>query len=76
MSQDVENIVNAIPALHGASNVQALSGGITNHNYRVEVGDEVFVLRVAGENTTELGIDRGAGMPARQSPRPPASAPR
>ncbi|MBI5349302.1 MAG: phosphotransferase family protein, partial [Chloroflexi bacterium] len=36
----------------------ALSGGITNKNYRVEVDGESFVIRLGGANTEHLGIDR------------------
>ena len=40
-----------------------LEGGMTNRNYRVQVGDvgedvEIYVLRLAGRNTASLGIDR------------------
>lgn len=35
-----------------------LAGGITNQNYRVEVGGHSFVLRLSGANTDLLGIDR------------------
>lgn len=38
--------------------IEFLAGGITNHNYRVEVNDEFFVLRITGENTELLGINR------------------
>jgi thiamine kinase-like enzyme len=38
--------------------VAPLGGGITNHNYRVDVGSQAYVLRVAGENTDLLGINR------------------
>jgi thiamine kinase-like enzyme len=38
---------------------EVLGGGITNHNVKVEVGGETFVLRVAGKDTDLLGIDRG-----------------
>ncbi|HYM67388.1 MAG TPA: phosphotransferase, partial [Patescibacteria group bacterium] len=38
--------------------VEALHGGITNHNYRVEVDGGVFVLRMGGAKTELLGIDR------------------
>jgi thiamine kinase-like enzyme len=38
--------------------VAPLGGGITNHNFRVDVGGESFVLRLVGENTDLLGIDR------------------
>jgi len=35
-----------------------LLGGITNQNYRVDVGGESFVLRIGGKGTHLLGIDR------------------
>jgi len=38
--------------------VEVLGGGITNHNLKVEVDGEAFVLRVAGKDTGLLGIDR------------------
>jgi len=38
--------------------VERLGGGITNHNFKVTVGDEAFVLRLAGKDTALLGIDR------------------
>ncbi len=40
--------------------IAPLGGGITNRNFRVEVGDEAFVLRIGGEDTQLLGIDRSA----------------
>ena len=36
----------------------ALSGGITNRNYRVDLDGSSFVLRVGGNDTNLLGIDR------------------
>jgi thiamine kinase-like enzyme len=41
-----------------ATSVEPLGGGITNHNFRVEVDGEVLVLRVGGKDTELLGIDR------------------
>ena len=38
--------------------VVPLVGGITNANFRVDVGDEQVVLRVPGQHTDLLGIDR------------------
>jgi thiamine kinase-like enzyme len=38
--------------------VTALSGGITNHNFRVDVDGASFVLRMGGADTHLLGIDR------------------
>jgi thiamine kinase-like enzyme len=43
-----------------ATTIEPLGGGITNRNFRVEVGDETFVLRIGGEDTQLLGIDRDA----------------
>src|SRR6266851_2394134 len=40
--------------------VTALSGGITNHNFRVDVEGDSFVLRMGGAETALLGIDRRA----------------
>jgi thiamine kinase-like enzyme len=40
------------------ASVTALSGGITNRNYRVDVGGASYVLRVGGNDTDLLGIDR------------------
>src|ERR1700693_2141639 len=34
------------------------AGGITNRNYRVDVGGSSYVLRVGGKGTDLLGIDR------------------
>jgi thiamine kinase-like enzyme len=38
--------------------VEPLGGGITNHNFKVTVDGEAFVLRVGGKDTALLGIDR------------------
>jgi thiamine kinase-like enzyme len=44
--------------------VEVLGGGITNHNLKVEVDGELFVLRVVGKDTDLLGIDRGVELAA------------
>jgi thiamine kinase-like enzyme len=56
----VEEAIAHIPAWKDAQDlkVSLLSGGITNHNYRVDVGGESFVLRMPGEKTKLLGINR------------------
>jgi thiamine kinase-like enzyme len=42
-----------------AAQVSVLGGGITNYNLKVELGEgETYVLRIAGRDTAELGIDR------------------
>ena len=41
-----------------AVELSELGGGITNHNFKVAVDGEVFVLRLGGAKTDLLGIDR------------------
>jgi thiamine kinase-like enzyme len=38
--------------------LEPLGGGITNRNFKVDVGEESFVLRIGGKGTELLGIDR------------------
>ena len=40
--------------------IEPLGGGITNHNFVVRVDGKAYVLRIAGEDTELLGIDRVA----------------
>ncbi|HEX6490132.1 MAG TPA: phosphotransferase [Gaiellaceae bacterium] len=40
------------------ASVEPLRGGITNHNFKVAVQGEAFVLRIGGRDTEVLGIDR------------------
>jgi thiamine kinase-like enzyme len=40
--------------------LEPLGGGITNHNLKVLVGGEAYVLRIGGTDTELLGIDRRA----------------
>jgi aminoglycoside phosphotransferase (APT) family kinase protein len=56
---DPEQIVERVWPGRSAT-IAPLGGGITNRNFRVDVGDEAFVLRVGGEDTQLLGIDRSA----------------
>ena len=39
---------------------EPLGGGITNHNFKIEVDGQAFVLRIGGKDTELLGIDRRA----------------
>lgn len=43
---------------------EQLSGGITNTNYRVDAGGESFVVRLIGDRTQLLGIDRESELQA------------
>lgn len=67
MLHELDVILREIPQLAHAPVVAPLTGGITNHNYRIESGGEVYVLRIAGENTSQLGIDRSCEHACTQS---------
>jgi thiamine kinase-like enzyme len=47
--------------------IEVLGGGITNHNLKVDVDGETFVLRVAGKDTGLLGIDRSVELAATEA---------
>jgi thiamine kinase-like enzyme len=38
--------------------IEPLGGGITNHNFKVALNGETYVLRIGGKDTDLLGIDR------------------
>jgi len=60
MNQQIERILNQVPGWNRVEAVVTpLVGGITNQNYRVDIGEEAFVLRIGGKGTHLLGIDRG-----------------
>src|SRR5712691_10764143 len=59
MDSRIQHILGQIPGLNAADPViTPLIGGITNQNYRVDIGGESFVLRIGGKGTHLLGIDR------------------
>ncbi len=61
MSLSLEQAIARVPQWAG-KNVKTtlLGGGITNQNFRVDVGGESFVLRICGADTELLGIKREA----------------
>jgi thiamine kinase-like enzyme len=56
----IGQIIGRVPQLAGQDDIELsfLGGGITNQNVRLDVAGESFVLRLAGESTELLGIDR------------------
>lgn len=59
MALTLEEAIGRVPQWKGAKpKTTPLGGGITNQNYRVDIGDESFVLRIVGEKTELLGINR------------------
>src|SRR5688572_7761212 len=60
MALTIDEAISRVPQWHGRDDIRAsfLAGGITNQNYRVEVGDDIYVLRIGGANTELLGVNR------------------
>jgi len=60
MPLTLEEALARVPQWAGTRDLKAtsLGGGITNNNFRIDVGGESFVLRIAGANTELLGINR------------------
>ncbi len=55
----IDEIVSKIEDWKGKDiSIQALSGGLTNTNYKVEVEGTPFFVRVPGESTELLAVDR------------------
>lgn len=60
MALTVEEAIARVPLWANSQGIKItpLEGGITNRNYRIDTGSESFHLRIAGENTEMLGINR------------------
>jgi thiamine kinase-like enzyme len=59
MSLSLADALARVPQWAGQSLTTAfLAGGITNKNYRVDVNGEAYVLRLVGDQTDQLGINR------------------
>src|SRR5919197_1424971 len=65
----LDAVIEAIPEWRtaGSLNTRPLEGGITNHNFLVEVDVDRYVVRLAGEDTELLGIDREAERAAAEA---------
>jgi thiamine kinase-like enzyme len=54
----LEDVLEAVPELRGAREVERLAGGLTNTNYRVTTPAGCYVVRISGKDTGLLAIDR------------------
>lgn len=56
----LEQAIARVPYWAGTADIKItpLGGGITNNNFRIDVGGESFVLRIGGADTELLGINR------------------
>src|SRR3990172_9657871 len=57
---DIQQILKRVPQFASAQSleIKELTGGITNKNYKITVDGESYVLRMGGNETKHLGIDR------------------
>jgi len=61
LEAEARAIIASVPALRTKRlKMRPLKGGLTNRNYYIECKGERFVLRVMGDNSRLLGIDRKA----------------
>lgn len=60
MTLTIQEAIARVPQWEGQKikKISSLGGGITNLNYKVDVGGESFVVRITGAKTELLGIDR------------------
>ncbi|HVQ22780.1 MAG TPA: choline/ethanolamine kinase family protein, partial [Candidatus Saccharimonadia bacterium] len=59
MSVDIEQVIAAIPAWQGRYvTAEAIVGGLTNRNFRVEVDGQPCFVRVPDADTALLAVDR------------------
>jgi len=60
MGLTLEQAIARVPFLKDAKDIKSteLTGGITNMNYKLETGGKAYMLRITGENTDLLGIQR------------------
>ncbi len=65
---EIDQVLARVSAWEGAQDIQVTRiEGLTNANYRVQVYGELFVLRISGQNTERLGINRACEARALQS---------
>jgi len=56
----IDRAIAKVPFLAESKNIKKtpLSGGITNLNFKIDADGRSYVIRLAGENTAQLGIKR------------------
>jgi len=54
----LEDVLQAVPQLHDATEVEPLAGGLTNTNYKITTPGGCYVVRISGKDTGLLAIDR------------------
>jgi thiamine kinase-like enzyme len=59
MTPTIEQVIEAIPAWAGRSvRAEAIASGLTNHNWKVSLDGEAYFVRIPGDATELLAVDR------------------
>jgi len=59
MTLSIDGVVSLIPSWQGRRvTIQPMTGGLTNTNFRVEVDETPFFVRIPGASTDLLAVDR------------------
>jgi thiamine kinase-like enzyme len=60
MAPSIEQVIDAIPAWAGRDiRTEPVTSGLTNRNWKVSVDDTAYFVRIPGEATDLLAVDRG-----------------
>ncbi len=60
MGPTIDEVIAAVPAWVGRPvSISAIDGGLTNHNFRVDVDGVPHFVRIPGAETDLLAVDRG-----------------
>jgi thiamine kinase-like enzyme len=54
----LEEVLEAVPELRRATEIEPLTGGMTNTNWKVTSPSGCYVVRISGKDTSLLAIDR------------------
>ncbi len=58
VGQEFAELLDLVPMFAGPRVVSELSGGLTNRNLRVDIGDRSYVARISSNESSLLAIDR------------------
>lgn len=58
VGQEFAGLLDLVPMFAGPRVVTELSGGLTNRNLRVDIGDRSYVVRISSNESSLLAIDR------------------
>lgn len=54
MNDDMQTMIKQLPCWKTSIEIESLSGGMTNHNFRIIDGDQTFVVRIGSDDPIHL----------------------